>query len=302
MMEEKKQEGMLHHEMCPICKSESIEFALSASSYRTDNQSFDVFQCKACTHKFTNPVPDEHSIGEYYKSENYISHTNANKSLFDKAYQTVKSISLDKKEKLLLKHCVNKNVEFLDYGAGTGSFVNHLDERGWNVLGIEISKEARGQSAKGHLLFDVEKLNELKRESLSGFSMWHVLEHIYEPEVLLNRVADKMKKGAVGLIAVPNNDSWDAKHYGPDWAALDLPLHFSHFSKRSMSTLIERTNLDLIDVERMPFDAYYISMLSEANKNAALSSVKGVFNGLLSNIKGNKSNNTSSVIYVVKKV
>lgn len=293
--------GMLVHKTCPICNSEEIEFALKASSYRVKNKEFDVFECKNCRHKFTNPVPSESAIDEYYKSENYISHTNSNKSLFDKAYQVVKSISLNNKEKLLLKYGVDKSAPFLDYGAGTGSFVNLLHARSWSVLGVEISNDARKRSPKQELLFDIDKLNDLKEASLAGFSMWHVLEHIYEPEVLLKRLVKLMTRGGVGFIAVPNNDSWDAKHYGADWAALDLPLHFSHFTKKSMRTLLQRSGLELVQEELMPFDAYYIAMLSEANKNAPLSSLKGVLNGLRSNLKGRQSNNTSSVIYVVKK-
>lgn len=300
-MANKMNEGLLVHSACPICGSNDIQFRLKAESYRTEGESFDVFQCNSCTHRFTNPVPDESAIGEYYKSENYISHTNANKSLFDKVYQTVKSIALNKKEKLLLKYGVDKQTPFLDYGAGTGSFVNLLDERNWRVLGIEISEEARKMSPKANLLFDVSKLEEMAPNSLSGFSMWHVLEHIYQPEELLKRLVERMKRGAIGFIAVPNNDSWDATRYGADWAALDLPLHFSHFTKRSMSTLIEKAGLTLVEEELMPFDAYYISMLSEANKNASLSTFKGILNGLKSNVKGKGQKNTSSLIYVVKK-
>jgi 2-polyprenyl-3-methyl-5-hydroxy-6-metoxy-1,4-benzoquinol methylase len=300
-MAKEEMKGMLVHKVCPICKSDKIEFALKANSYRVEGKEFEVYQCNNCSHKFTNPVPDESAIGEYYKSENYISHTNANKSLFDKAYQAVKKVSLNNKEKLLIKYGVDKSLSFLDYGAGTGSFVNLLDQRKWKVLGLEISEDARNQSPKKELLFDIDKLENLASSSLSGFSMWHVLEHIYEPEKLLKKFVQKMKSGAVGFIAVPNNDSWDAKHYSEAWAALDLPLHFSHFTKNSMRTLLNSAGLDLIQEEIMPFDAYYISMLSEANKNASLSSIKGVLNGLKSNIKGKANNNTSSVIYVVKK-
>ena len=292
---------MLVHNSCPICKSDQIEFILKAKSYRVKNEKFDVFKCNSCSHKFTNPVPNEEAIGEYYKSENYISHTNASKSLFDKAYQTVKAISLNNKEKLLIKYGVNKSVRFLDYGAGTGSFVNHLDNKSWNVLGLEISKDARGLSSKQNLLFDIEKLSEIEEKSLSGFSMWHVLEHIYRPEKLLKSLASKINDNAVGFIAVPNNDSWDAQYYGADWAALDLPLHFSHFTRGSMQTLLSNSGFELIQKEIMPFDAYYISMLSEANKKSVLSSFKGVLNGFKSNLKGKSKRNTSSLIFVVKK-
>jgi len=47
----------------------------------------------------TNPVPK--NLADYYKSENYISHTDSKKSLLDKVYQAVKNITLKRKLKLI---------------------------------------------------------------------------------------------------------------------------------------------------------------------------------------------------------
>ena len=42
------------------------------------------------------------TIAKYYKSEDYISHTDSKKSLFDKVYQSVKNITLKRKLKLII--------------------------------------------------------------------------------------------------------------------------------------------------------------------------------------------------------
>ena len=47
----------------------------------------------------TRPV--RKNLGDYYKSEDYISHTDSKKSLLDKVYQSVKNITLKKKLKLV---------------------------------------------------------------------------------------------------------------------------------------------------------------------------------------------------------
>ena len=45
---------------------------------------------------FTFPQPVEEKLATYYESEDYISHTDGKRSLFEKAYQFVKNIALKK--------------------------------------------------------------------------------------------------------------------------------------------------------------------------------------------------------------
>ena len=297
-----KNSDYLVHAECPICGSKEIQKRYDASSFRVEGEMFGVYDCKSCSHGFTNPIPREDVIGRYYQTGNYISHTDSKKTLFDRVYQTVKSVSLKRKEQLLLSFGLDKTRLFLDYGAGTGAFVTYLKENNWNTIGIEISEEARKQSANKELLYGLDKLDSIKPNSLSGFSMWHVLEHIYEPKKLLETLRSKTSSEGTGFIAVPNNDSWDAHYYGPNWAALDLPLHFSHFTKASMHKLLTESGFKVVKEVTMPFDAFYISMLSEENKNSTLGKVQGAFKGLYSNLARGKGKGTSSLIFVVKKV
>jgi len=294
--------GNLVHKACPICGSTNFKHYLKAKSYRVNTEVFNIDQCQDCMHAFTNPVPNEDVIGEYYKSENYISHTNSSKSFLDVIYQKARNISLAKKEGLLAKYSSDKSQKFLDYGSGTGHFVDYLFGKKWNVVGIEVSEEARNNSNSriANNLFGLEYLDKIKGGELSGFSMWHVLEHVYEPKKLLNKLHGKLKGNGKGFIAVPNYLSEDAKMYGEHWAALDVPLHFSHFSKQSMEELLSRTGFKLVEVLNMPFDAYYISMISE--KLSGKGNIANAFyKGWKSNLKGRNSKNMSSLIYVIEK-
>ncbi len=293
----------LVHTACPICGSTNFKHLLKAKSYRVTSEEFSIDQCKSCSHAFTNPVPNQDAIGEYYKSDNYISHTNSSKSFIDLVYQKVRNISLAKKEKLLGKYISNKENMFLDYGSGTGHFVDYLFGKKWNVVGIEVSKEARKNASSRiyNVLHGLNFLDKIKENHLSGFSMWHVLEHVYEPSDLLKTLYGKLESNAYGFIAVPNYQSEDAKLYRENWAALDLPLHFSHFSKQSMDVLLSKTGFSLVEVINMPFDAYYISMISEKLSGKG-NILNAFYKGWRSNLKGRKSKNMSSLIYVIQKV
>ena len=88
----------------------------------------------------TRPVPK--NLSNYYKSEDYISHTDSKKTFFDKAYQAVKSIALKRKlrlinESLRLQNSLSRpEKNILDVGAGTGEFLkvckNNSLERFWD--------------------------------------------------------------------------------------------------------------------------------------------------------------------------
>ena len=134
--------------------------------------------------------------------------------------------------------------------------------------------------------------------------MWHVLEHVYNLDHLLEAFKDKMSDNATLIIAVPNPESYDAKHYGVHWAAWDIPIHVHHFTKNSMKTAVERNGFKLQKVLPMSLDSYYISLISEQYKEAAPAKklkhwLHGLIQGTISNIKGGKDNK-SSLIYVSK--
>jgi hypothetical protein len=68
-------------------------------------------------------APDSNSIGQYYKSENYISHTNTSEGLINRLYQIVRKRTLRQKRKLICKIAGRKKGTLLDIGSGTGAFV-----------------------------------------------------------------------------------------------------------------------------------------------------------------------------------
>jgi len=75
---------MVHYSSCPVCGSNEIEIFLQAKDYTVSGKFFPVIQCKKCTAAFTNNIPAPNEIGAYYKSENYISHSDTAQGLVNK--------------------------------------------------------------------------------------------------------------------------------------------------------------------------------------------------------------------------
>ena len=72
---------------------------LNCKDFTVSGESYEVMFNKEYDMMVTSPIPVD--IENYYKSEDYISHTDSKKSLFDKVYQGVKNITLKKKLSLI---------------------------------------------------------------------------------------------------------------------------------------------------------------------------------------------------------
>ena len=244
----------------------------------------------------TNHVPK--NIADYYKSENYISHTDAKKSILDKVYHAVKNITLRRKLKLINSFNTSTK-KILDVGAGTGDFLKVCKNNSWNVFGIEPSLDARNIAAKKEIVL-LENLSEIENLKFDVITLWHVLEHVENLQEYINTLKSLLTENGTLLIAVPNYKSYDAKHYKEFWAAFDVPRHLWHFSQTSISKLFSEVNMVVEKTLPMKFDSYYVSLLSEKYKSGKMKPISAFYRGFLSNLKAKSTSEYSSLIYVIK--
>lgn len=283
---------------CPICGHKELTQVREGYYFRGNRKNFTIKECRGCNLWITTPRPDEGELDDYYNTDDYVSHTDGSKGVMDVVYNMVRNYAV--KAKLnLLESFINKG-SLLDYGAGTGVFMQGAKKRGWKVKGIEVNPLAReNAAARGLELFGPEYLDKIAKESFEAITLWHVLEHLDNPLEWTKTFAEKLKPGAVLIYALPNHESLDSKIYGNDWAALDLPLHLYHFKKKNISDLAKASGLIVEGIHNMPFDAFYVSMLSEKNRGGSI--LKAFWNAWKSNAAGRVGQNQSSLIYVLRK-
>lgn len=283
---------------CPVCNGQSFQEFLSAKDHTLTKESFHLEQCEGCGFVLTNPRPDNNSIGKYYESPDYISHSGGGTSLFDSAYRLARKWTTTRKRKTIERF--QSSGQLLDIGCGTGDFLGSFDSTKWKLAGVEPSPTARKKIPE-----KAEKYTQLSDYQIQtdAVTMWHVIEHVHNPNETLQQIRKLIKETGTLFIAVPNRESFDAKHYGAHWAAYDVPRHLSHFSKKDMKALLEKNRFELQAFEAMPLDAFYVSMLSEKylgeNNNFVSRTLSAIKTGLLSNLKA-KQNNYSSLLYIAR--
>ena len=246
----------------------------------------------------THPQPTLDKLGSYYEFEDYISHTDGKRTLFEKMYHFIKRKAIRDKVKLINSYQPVKG-RILDIGAGTGDFLLECKNQNWDILGIEPNDKAKGIALGKGIKFG-DTIEKLESNSFDVITMWHVLEHVPDVEYQVAELKRLLKPSGTIIIAVPNFKSYDANHYKEFWAAYDVPRHLWHFSKTAIEKLFDKQNMNLEDVKPMWFDSFYVSLLSEKYKSGKMNFISGFFIGLISNVSGCFKNEFSSHIYVLK--
>ena len=296
--------SIVHYTHCPVCDSSLISPVLSAKDHTVSGKYFSIWQCKDCSLRFTQDVPGIDSIGDYYKSEDYISHSNTSRGFINRVYQLIRKRTLKQKRRWVEEVTGKKQAALLDLGSGTGAFVKEMELHGWQVTGLEPDAGARKLAKE---FFDCELKNideffQLPANSFDAITLWHVLEHVHGLQPYIQQLKKLLKEDGTLVIAVPNYTSLDASVYKEYWAAYDVPRHLYHFSPSSMQSLMEKNGLKIIDYRPMWFDSLYVSLLSSKYKKGKTNWLGSFWNGLRSNFAAMKDKKKcSSVIYIIRK-
>lgn len=240
----------------------------------------------------TSPIPAD--LDKYYESEDYQSHHNQKKTVLNFIYNTVKKRSFKRKESLFQNESSIKSI--LDIGAGTGDFLEYCKDNKYEVTGTEPSEAAR-KVAKQKGIDLYQSIDQIADRKFDVITMWHVLEHVPNLFECLEQLKEMLKEKGKLIVAVPNFKSYDAEYYKEYWAAYDVPRHLWHFSQKSIRTLFESVEMEVVNVHPLKYDSFYVSLLSEKHKTGKSNYLKAFWVGLKSNMKASKTSEYSSLIY-----
>ena len=282
---------------CPWCGNPTEKSYIRLKDYFLSQEDFEVFECEHCHLLFTDPRPTPDKIGAYYQSDEYYSHQQNNQGLIPRIYEFVKSFNVKRKVNLALTHLPQGKL--LDIGCGVGDFLLQVKHNGWTVAGIEPSDDAKNiaQQRLGFRPMDPSESANLEDGSFDVITLWHVLEHIDDLKSQISELSRLLKPGGRLVIALPNFQSFDSQYYKDKWAAWDVPRHLNHFSQDTLRSILVDSGFQYFDTQKLVWDAYYISYLSEKYEHHSLPLLRGFWTGLKSNCKARRTGMYSSLVY-----
>jgi len=290
--------------VCPACGSSDSAGLFHAKDHLVSNNEFLVRRCNDCGMGWTADPPPEEEAGNYYLSEEYISHSDRKQSIADYIYHLARSFMLSRKRRLVVSAVGKKTGSLVDIGSGTGYFAAFMKKRGWQVTGIEISDNAREYSVARFAIRAVTpaEIREMPPGSADCITFWHVLEHLYDPDMWMGEVNRILRDDGRCIIALPNFASADSTWFRNRWAALDVPRHLWHFTPAAFVRFAGRHELACEKISALPLDLFYISCLSYRNEGKSIPLIRGVATGLFIALRNLfRKEQASSLVYVVSK-
>jgi SAM-dependent methyltransferase len=137
----------------------------------------------------------------------------------------------------------------LDVGCGGGLFLRMLKDRGVSVLGLDVAVAAAGVAWRrqgvpavcaslAHAPFPPA--------TFSVVTMFHVLEHLYDPAAYVDEAKRLLKPGGRLVVQVPNIDCWQYFLAGENWNGVDIPRHLIHFKARDLDALLQDCGFEIV--------------------------------------------------------
>ncbi len=144
----------------------------------------------------------------------------------------------------------------LEIGAAAGDFLHLLEQKGNEVSGVELSDRAvlRAKRDYGYEFFHGE-LRDAKfpDETFDYIVMYHVLEHVPNPQIILKEMHRILKVGGVIIIEVPHPSGVDARMSRKLLKnILDYPHHRYAFSPKFLKKLMRDSGFIIATLEASP--------------------------------------------------
>ncbi|MBZ5619403.1 MAG: class I SAM-dependent methyltransferase [Acidobacteriia bacterium] len=235
---------------CLVCGCERFAplFRASDRLYHTTAREFAVVRCGDCGLVRLDPQPAPEELRQYYPDSYWFAPDQSAASRLEEAYRRLVLRDHVHFVEQALRHSRARG-PLLDVGCGGGLFLGLMRDRGFRVVGLDSSREAAAIAWRRQQAPAVCAMLEnapFPPESLAGLTMFHVLEHLYDPRVYLSSARDLLAPDGRLVVQVPNAASWQFRLLGRSWNGVDVPRHLFDFRDRDVEKLMERCGFEVL--------------------------------------------------------
>ena len=235
---------------CPACDGAEFQLLFTASDrlYNTTNEQFHVVECKRCRLMQLTPQPTPSELEKYYPKDYWFTPETSAASRLEEIYR--RFVLLDHVR--FVERAVRESGEIgpvLDVGCGGGLFTRMLQDRGLRVIGLDFSLDAaRVAWAMNHAPATCATLASapFPPQSCAAITMFHVLEHLYEPRSYLRASHDLLRPEGRLILQVPNAACWQFLLLGAAWNGVDVPRHLYDFRPADLDRLLDSCGFQIV--------------------------------------------------------
>ena len=243
---------------CYICGStDHRDFIVAQDDLGGTPGNYRFVRCQHCDLAYQNPRVALEHIGAFY-DDTYIAHRKKRDwglltPLFERA---MNKLDADKDALVSRYVTLDPASQVLDVGCAVGTFLQRLRARhGAQVVGVDF-KDLGAAPSMRDVEFHCGLFYEaaLADERFDLVTMWHFLEHDYDPLRSLEMARRVMKPNGRLVIEVPRLDSRTFAWFGDRWPGLQAPQHTVLFDRDSLLRAIRKSGLEVVDY--LPYGAF----------------------------------------------
>jgi 2-polyprenyl-3-methyl-5-hydroxy-6-metoxy-1,4-benzoquinol methylase len=229
---------------CPYCQGVSPHLISSADvNRRTTAQIFDYYRCSGCDLIFLAPIPAD--MAPFYKG---------GYQPIPKDLSRLRALARQDAYRMepILRH--KQGGRLLEIGPWIGIFSCLAEDAGFDVTTIEMNRQCvdfLNQVVGIKALQSSDPAATLGGEIDGKFdviALWHSLEHLPKPWLVLQRAAERLAPGGILLVAVPNIESYDFSVLKAGWLHLDAPRHLYFYTAAALEELCMASGLKTLEL------------------------------------------------------
>lgn len=235
---------------CPACESREARILFEATDrlYQTTRKRFRVIECRYCRLLRLDPRPAPGELSRYYPDNYWFFEGRDAASRLAEAYRRFVLRDHVRFVRRALEGCGEDGL-VLDVGCGGGLFLAMLRDGGQRVAGLDFSCDAAIVAWRRQAVPVV--CASLARApfapaSCAAVTMFHVLEHLYDPASYLEAAHRLLKPEGRLVVQVPNASSWQFFLLGENWSGLDVPRHLIDFRQRDLEVLLDQCGFEIV--------------------------------------------------------
>ena len=242
--------GAAAQSVCSACGSAKfrVRFTSTDRLYGTTNTRFEIVECLQCGLTRLSPRPSVEELGRYYPSNYWFDPGESTAGRLEEIYRRLVLRDHVGFVKDALRRTQAKG-PLLDVGCGGGLFPGMLRQRGFRALGLDLSAEAAALALRNHGVPAVAGelgAAPIAPESCAAITMFHVLEHVPQPQAYLAAANRLLKPDGRLIVQVPNAACWQFALLGPAWNGVDAPRHLHLFRDTDLQRMLETSGFEVL--------------------------------------------------------